>query len=416
MMMSIVTLIIGVIGFSNLQLKRTTDISSFQRLSMLLIDQLEADELNADLIIQSYESKKDFFCRLTDENGSILYQSLVNFKTSPNLLLNKLEKQNAKVKIVTLKTPSFTTHGGVFQLKGNAYDSYLGSSHEIITKNGTRYKLDLLLSEESFITFFKPQIPLYLFFWVLAWLSISLMSRCLLKKALAPTEDALQSQKNFIAAASHELKAPLSVIITHIETLKKDLKNNPSTFNHLHILDLECRRLSNLIKDLLTLASSDAKTWSLVNSEVNIDTLLINLYEKYEEVCFNKKIILTLDLSDKKYPLLYTDQERLLQILCIYLENAIHHAKQTPSIEIKTALTAKNITFYIIDHGKGIKEKDIPYIFDRFYCADQSRTNKTNFGLGLSIAKELATILKGNIGYYDTPLGGATFYLTIAIK
>jgi len=392
---------------------------SFQRLATLLIDQLEADELNTTLIIQSYESKNNFFCQLKDENGMILYQSLTDFKTPSPYLLNELNNQNERIKMIPLIPTSQTTqttHGGVFRLKGLAHDSYLGSSHELFTKKGNHYKLDLLLREESPLTFLKIQLPLSLFFWLLSLIGISLTSRFLLKKALAPTEAALQSQKNFIAAASHELKAPLSVMITHTETLKRNLKNDPQTFNHLHILDLESNRLSKLVNDLLTLASSDANNWSFIPSAVNIDTLLIHLYEQYETVCLQKNITLTLNLSDETYPVLYTDSERLLQILCIYLENAIHHAKQTPSIEIKTTLTSKQITFSIIDHGEGIKEKDKPYIFDRFYCADPSRTHQNNFGLGLSIATELAKRLNGTIGCCDTPLGGATFYLTLPIN
>ncbi|MFR8552571.1 MAG: ATP-binding protein [Bacteroides cellulosilyticus] len=57
-------------------------------------------------------------------------------------------------------------------------------------------------------------------------------------------------------------------------------------------------------------------------------------------------------------------------------------------MEILTSQTSKEFTFLVVDHGCGIAEKDKPFIFDRFYCADKSRTNKAHFGLGLSIAKE----------------------------
>ena len=68
------------------------------------------------------------------------------------------------------------------------------------------------------------------------------------------------------------------------------------------------------------------------------------------------------------------------------------------------------------DHGKGIAKADRPFIFDRFYRADKSHTDKSHFGLGLSIAEELAKILSGRIGFKDTPGGGATFFLTLPIK
>ena len=81
-----------------------------------------------------------------------------------------------------------------------------------------------------------------------------------------------------------------------------------------------------------------------------------------------------------------------------------------------TSQTSKEFTFLVVDHGCGIAEKDKPFIFDRFYCADKSRTNKAHFGLGLSIAKELAKMLSGKIGFSDTSGGGTTFFLTLPIK
>ena len=100
----------------------------------------------------------------------------------------------------------------------------------------------------------------------------------------------------------------------------------------------------------------------------------------------------------------------------IYIENAIHHSRCNKQIEIKTAVTAKHITFFVIDHGNGISEDDKPYIFNRFYCADKSRTDKSNFGLGLSIADELAKMMNGSVGCEDTDGGGATFFVKLPLK
>ena len=99
-----------------------------------------------------------------------------------------------------------------------------------------------------------------------------------------------------------------------------------------------------------------------------------------------------------------------------FLDNAVSYSPENSNIEIQTRQTAKEFTFLIIDHGCGISEKDKPFIFDRFYCADKSRTNKSHFGLGLSIAKELARMLVGKIGFEDTFGGGTTFFLTLPLK
>ena len=174
--------------------------------------------------------------------------------------------------------------------------------------------------------------------------------------------------------------------------------------------------MSKLVRDMLLLASSDAKSWTICKNTIDIDTLLISLYETYEPICISKKICLRLEISETSYPKFCADEERLFQILTIYMENALHHSAGNKQIEIKTAVTAKHITFFVIDHGKGIPEDDKPYIFNRFYCADKSRTDKSHFGLGLSIADELAKMMNGKAGCKDTDGGGATFFVTLPLK
>ncbi len=226
----------------------------------------------------------------------------------------------------------------------------------------------------------------------------------------------LKSQKDFIASASHELKSPLAVIVANAEKLEQLQIDNTEFRKSVKILDKECMRISKLVRDMLLLASSDAKSWTLCKNTIDIDTLLISLYEAYEPICIRKKICLCLEIVETSYPKLCTDGERLFQILSIYMDNAIHHAVNNKQIEIKTETTAKHITFFVTDHGNGIHEDDKPYIFNRFYCADKSRTNKSNFGLGLSIADELAKMMNGKVGCKDTNGGGATFFVTLPIK
>ncbi|RKI36769.1 sensor histidine kinase [bacterium D16-51] len=242
------------------------------------------------------------------------------------------------------------------------------------------------------------------------------MSYLLIKKALKPTEIILKSQKDFIASASHELKSPLAVILASAEKLKQLQIDNVEFKKSVKILDKECMRMSKLVRDMLLLVSSDAKSWALCKNTINIDTLLISLYEAYEPICINKKICLCFEISETSYPNFCADEERLFQILTIYMENAIHHSIDNKQIEIKTEVTAKHIIFFVIDHGKGIPKDDKPYIFNRFYCADKSRTDKSNFGLGLSIADELAKMMNGKVDCKDTDGGGATFFVTLPLK
>lgn len=151
-------------------------------------------------------------------------------------------------------------------------------------------------------------------------------------------------------------------------------------------------------------------------SEVNLDTLLISLYEAYEPICMKEKLCLNLDLNQTSFPRLFTDRERLFQILSVFMDNAIYYSSAGASIDICASLSLREVTISVVDHGCGVAEKDKPYIFDRFYCADKSRSDKTHFGLGLSIALELSKMLEGTVCFTDTAGGGATFYVTLPIK
>ena len=228
----------------------------------------------------------------------------------------------------------------------------------------------------------------------------------------------IKSQKDFVAAASHELKAPLAVIMANTEALQDMQSHNIDLQSQacLNVIDTECSRMSHLVRDMLLLASSDADKWTIQKSEINVDTLLITLYEAYEPVCISKKIRLELNLSEEAYPVLSSDRERLFQILSIFLDNAVCYSPEGSSIQIQTASKEKELVFSIVDHGKGIPTEDKPFIFDRFYSGDKSRTDKSHFGLGLSIAKELAKMLGGEIGFKDTEGGGATFFLKLPTR
>lgn len=217
----------------------------------------------------------------------------------------------------------------------------------------------------------------------------------------------IKRQVAFVAA-SHELRAPLTVMKAGLSSIREDT-SKVNVF--LPYIEEECDRMTRLISDMLLLASSDAKTWSLVKEPVEIDTLLIEIYDMFCSCYNNKNYRLHLSLPEEELPVIYGDAERIKQILTILIDNAMSY---TPA-EGVIALMAYSQKDYVIveveDHGPGISDEDKKLVFERFYKKDQSRNDKNHFGLGLSIAKELAELHGGNITVKDTPGGGATFVL-----
>lgn len=416
--MTIMVIVTGVIGlsFSNhVNASEAAEVTFLQRMTALIVNQLEEEGANAKEVLSAYEKDMSVSSKLTDAYGELLYESRTGLEDIEEQLNNvgmQIVTYSAEEEGNQAKLPAVE---GMVEMKGNHYERYLINLAHFTSEDDTNNSLTLVYEQTPIFQMFLEQLPMYLAIWIVTLLCVSLVSRFLLKKALEPTERVMQSQKEFVASASHELKAPLAVIVANVENMQHEAQNEGLQGN-LKVIDSECMRMSRLIKDMLLLASSDAEKWTIHTSEVNVDTLLISLYEAYEPRCMKKKIKLTLDLGEELFPVIMTDKERLFQLLSIYLDNALHYSPEGKEIQIRVDMSSKELTFWIVDHGIGVEEKAKPFIFDRFYCADQSHTDKSHFGLGLSIAKELARMLQGKIGMEDTPGGGASFFFTLDLK
>lgn len=416
--MTIMVIVTGVIGlsFSNhVNASEAAEVTFLQRMTALIVNQLEEEGANAKEVLSAYEKDMSVSSKLTDAYGELLYESRTGLEDIEGQLNNvgmQIVTYSAEEEGNQAKLPAVE---GMVEMKGKHYERYLINLAHFTSEDDTNNSLTLVYEQTPIFQMFLEQLPMYLAIWIVTLLCVSLVSRFLLKKALEPTERVMQSQKEFVASASHELKAPLAVIVANVENMQHEAQNEGLQGN-LKVIDSECMRMSRLIKDMLLLASSDAEKWTIHTSEVNVDTLLISLYEAYEPRCMKKKIKLTLDLGEELFPVIMTDKERLFQLLSIYLDNALHYSPEGKEIQIRVDMSSKELTFWIVDHGIGVEEKAKPFIFDRFYCADQSHTDKSHFGLGLSIAKELARMLQGKIGMEDTPGGGASFFFTLDLK
>lgn len=226
--------------------------------------------------------------------------------------------------------------------------------------------------------------------------------------SLRPVEESRQKQAQFIASASHELRSPLAVLRSAVAVLSSSPGERDSL---LSVIDSECSRMSRLIDDMLLLAAADAKTWTLRFQDVDMDTLLIDLFEAFQPSCREKNIRLRLELPDSSLPRIQGDPQRIRQLLLILLDNAAHYTPSGSSVHIRASVCSRNhmLAVQVIDEGCGIPDENKPYIFDRFYQADSSRSDKQHFGLGLSIARELTELHHGTIKLSDAEQGGSCF-------
>lgn len=244
-----------------------------------------------------------------------------------------------------------------------------------------------------------------------ALIFLIIFSRIFIGYTLKPVEKYRKRQSEFVSAASHELRSPLAVISTSAGAIKKGTLED--ALGYADKIEAECVRLSRLTSDLLKLAGADAGTWSVELSEVDPETLVIEMAERFEDLAEKKHISLDIQLQETTFPVLHCDGHRIEQILAVLMDNALGYTPEGGSVRIGTYVKRKNVYFTVADSGMGVPDEYKEKIFDRFFRVDTSRTDKEHFGIGLAVAREIAALHKGRLYVRDADGGGAEFVLAL---
>ena len=259
----------------------------------------------------------------------------------------------------------------------------------------------------------------YALLWLAGTLALALVSWWLAGQALKPTRAALQRQNEFVAAASHELRSPLAVIKASLAAAQAPDMQAPARQSLLAGAEKEADRMARLTGDLLLLAGGDA---SALRAKADLaptalDTLCLEVYEQYTPLAREKQHPLTLILPEgDAVPTLPADAARLRQLLGILLNNALDHTPPGTPVELRLeSLPGRRggARLCVADRGPGIPDADKARVFDRFVRGDAARSDRAHFGLGLSVAREIADLHGAKLRVEDTPGGGAAFALTL---
>jgi signal transduction histidine kinase len=221
-------------------------------------------------------------------------------------------------------------------------------------------------------------------------------------------------QTEFFANVSHDLRTPISYIKGYIQVIQDKLyKDEKEKDLYLSILLDEANQLNALITDLFELSKIEGGQLDLHFNWINIHDLIENCLIKVALKAKESEIHLQKEL-DANIPFIYTDGVRLEQIMMNLLENAIRYNRLNGHVKVKGRVDKKKVQLYIEDTGVGIPEEDLPYIFERFYKVDKSRSNRIgSTGLGLSIVKHLVLRLEGEIKVKSTLNKGTAFNITL---
>ncbi|POZ54212.1 Sensor histidine kinase ResE [Lysinibacillus sphaericus] len=219
-----------------------------------------------------------------------------------------------------------------------------------------------------------------------------------------------EERKEFLSSIAHELRTPITFIKGYTDILyKRDLSERDRQ-KYLRIIIEETNRLSRLIKELFDLAKMDENAFVINKECLHLDDFVASIEAKLRPAFHEKHIDLFVQCEAGLT--LLADTIRLEQIILNLLNNALTYCSSGDSTFLQVERNNHCVSIIIKDTGKGIPQKDLPYIFERFYRVDKSRTRANGgLGLGLAIVKELVQAHGGEITVASEENKGTTFKL-----
>jgi len=225
-----------------------------------------------------------------------------------------------------------------------------------------------------------------------------------------------QSQRDFVANVSHELKTPLTSIQGFSQAmLDGTVDSGPALTKAAGIIKTEADRMYRLVVDLLDLARFDAGTIVLDRKALELSKLLTHVVNQLIPQAAEARVKLSLDVDP--LPTCVGDEDRLAQVFTNLVDNAIKHTPVNGFVKLNARSEAGLVRVKIIDSGKGIPEEHLGRIFERFYKVDGSRKKegKPGTGLGLAIAQQIVQSHEGAISVRSTLGEGSVFEVTIPV-
>ncbi|GAB6275394.1 MAG: HAMP domain-containing sensor histidine kinase [Peptococcaceae bacterium] len=235
-------------------------------------------------------------------------------------------------------------------------------------------------------------------------------------RTLKPIEEMLHEQERFVADASHEQRTPLTAMKTEIEVaLREPCFDQDRARGLIQSILQEIDKLKLLSDYLLTLSRYEGGIPNRDFEEVSLTEVFTEAVEKIQPLADEKRIQITSSLEDIK---IQGDKAALITVFSIFLDNALKYSPADGAVIVAATIKKNKAVITVQDFGIGIRASELPYIFNRFYRADTSRTKSQvpGYGLGLAIAKTIIDRHCGRVEVKSTPGKGTTFIVSLPLK
>ncbi|GCF08958.1 sensor histidine kinase [Dictyobacter arantiisoli] len=237
-------------------------------------------------------------------------------------------------------------------------------------------------------------------------------------------EGAFERQRQFTADASHELRTPLSIVNTEAERVLQRTYTCEEYIQTIAIIHQENQRMIRLVNGLLTLARADQGQTRLQCEQLDLSEIVLDAAERLAYLAEQNGITIRLSNLDEIF--IWGDRLYLTQLCTNLLENAIKYSAEIGKcVDVRLDREPDQARMQIIDEGPGIAAEHLPYLFERFFRVDQSRTYNRSAGstptaggsgLGLSIARWIAQEHGGSIQVQSTPSKGTIFEVCLPLS
>lgn len=321
--------------------------------------------------------------------------------------------QNDSVSIMSNHFPSVSEeklkkYAQTYHHKWKLTDDFSKITH--ISKYKKEYgKIFLLISTETVLRSVSPVIVASIAAAILGIFVLAVITKKMSGWIVRPVEEAMQSEKDFISNASHELKTPLAVIRANIELLEEEIGGN----KRLRYIDTETKRLVSLVNQMLELVRLDAPHTKHTVQNFRVDEALLNVIYPMESVAFEKKIRMEIHVQEGMY--LSGNEEQVQSMMSILLDNAISYTPKDGEIMIRAGIHSHKFYLTVSNTGEPIPPQQCEKLFERFYRQDQARESTSNhLGLGLSIAESIVKKHHGKI-HAESVGGKNIFYVTLPL-
>lgn len=232
-------------------------------------------------------------------------------------------------------------------------------------------------------------------------------------KMVEELERAEQQRRNLTADIAHELRTPVHIIQGNLEGILDGVYQ--PTPEHINDTLDETKLLTRLVNDLQTLSLAETGQLPFHPTRFPLADLLQDLNASFSAQAASRSVVLKTLLADPNQEIV-ADYDRLNQALSNLLSNALRHTPMGGSISIETEASSsaeRSVRIRVQDTGAGIAAADLPFIFDRFWRGDKSRTERKHSGLGLAITKQLVHAHNGTIDVQSELGKGTTFTIEV---